>query len=242
MNLKIKHLIISFLASASISYLLNSCSLVGFSMGAAVDSKTPKTTRLSYDQIDTLEFGKHLEVTKNNGDTVCGKFKGILPFYNDYFHREYDSIKNALFYQVQLPDLNDTLLIIYSRENNLKKLGIFKGFESESLWCEYVYGEDFFNVDLTSIEGIRINDHYNIDSEQISEYILTTQFPNFLNIDIKIGKKQSEMIELASVKNIIVTDKQNRKFIGLGVGLAVDLIVAFIVINENFDPELDLSF
>ncbi len=86
-----------------------------------------------------------------------------------------------------------------------------------------------------------VNNNYTIDSAQINSYIQDQNFPNFMNTEIYLGKKKYEKIELASIDHVMIIDKRNRKFIGLGIGFALDMIIAFIIADSNFHPGENLS-
>lgn len=113
--MKTKTKLLAILLSASIftSVLLNSCSLVGFGIGASVDSRTPETIKIGNDNIDSLELEKRVVVIKTNGETIYGRYNGIIPIYNHGYSIKYNRIQKDLSSQVLLPNLNDTLLILY---------------------------------------------------------------------------------------------------------------------------------
>lgn len=237
-----KNMMIISLAAVISSLLFSSCSLIGFGIGSAVDKKTPGSVNITLDHIDTLELEKRVEVIQNNGDTIYGRYNGLIPIYSHDFHSKYDSIQIELADKVKLPDLDDTLLISYNDDNALKKIGLFKGFESRKLWCKYTYGNMHFQISLDSIENITINNEYEIDSVQIKEIITEKTFPDFIHVDINLGMDNRNRIEIASINKVLIIDKRNRKFIGLGVGLAIDAIIAVLIINSSFDPPAPTSF
>lgn len=236
-----KNMIIIFLAAVISSLLFNSCSLIGFGAGSIADKKKPEIVRIDKDYVDTIELDKKVVVIKYNGDTINGRFNGMISDYNNEIQLAYDSIKSELSQQLIMPNINDTLIIIYYKDTIIKKVGLFKGFESGSLWCKYTYGNKYFRIGLKSIAKMVINNNYTIDSAQINSFIQEQNFPNFMKADIFVGKKKYEKIELASIDHVMIIDKRNRKFIGLGVGLALDVIIALIIADSNFHPGENLS-
>jgi 1-aminocyclopropane-1-carboxylate deaminase/D-cysteine desulfhydrase-like pyridoxal-dependent ACC family enzyme len=94
MKSKIKPLKLVFIAIISSSFLFNSCSLIGFGIGAAIDSQTPKTSNIYKNQIDTLEIGNKVEITLFDGKKKYGKFDGIVDVYDHDFHWEYNITLN----------------------------------------------------------------------------------------------------------------------------------------------------
>ena len=104
MKTKINLLKIVLLASISTSFLLNSCSLIGFGIGSAIDSKTPKTSKIYKNQIDTLEIGNKVEITLFNGNKKYGRFDGIVYAYDPDRLQEYQKIKDSLSGKVTLPN------------------------------------------------------------------------------------------------------------------------------------------
>lgn len=240
MNSNIKILIILFLFS--ISCLMNSCSLIGFGIGSVVDKKKPISTKINFDHIDKLLLETKVEVIKSNGDTVSGRYNGIIPIYSRDFYLNYDSIKQNLSDQVKLPNLNDTLLIFYNNNKTIWNTGLFMGFESETLWCKYTYGNNYFSIGLDSIISIAINNEYNIDSVQIKSYIVKHKFPNFIYLKIGTKEKITENIALLRIRRIQTFDSRNAKFIGLGVGLAMDAIIAVAFVNSMQNMTFEMSF
>ena len=113
MKTKTKLLTIGFLAAISTSCLLNSCSLIGLGIGASIDKKKPKTSKIYKSQIDTLNIGSKLEIILMNGNKKYGKYGGMVQVYDQHFQMRYDSIKNSLKSQVNLPSINDTILIYF---------------------------------------------------------------------------------------------------------------------------------
>ena len=241
MKTKINLLKIVLLASICTSFLLNSCSLIGFGIGAAVDSKTPKTSNIYKNQIDTLEIGNKVEIILFDGKKKYGKFGGIVEVYDQNFHREYNIIKNSLASQVNMPNVNDTLLIFLSNEKNVGKLGLFKGFESGRLWYKHFYSNEYSDIELARIDNFIINYEYNVDSVQINDLIVKQTFPNFMHLKIDTHNKTSENLPLVAVSKIQITNKRNAKFIGLGVGLAIDVIISAMAIKSMQDMSFEMS-
>ena len=242
MKTKTKLTTIIFVASISASFLLNSCSLIGFGIGASVDKKKPKTNTIYKYQIDTLEIGSNVEIILQDGKIKYGKYSGIVNVYDQNFHREYDSLKNSLASQVNLPSVNDTLLISLSSEKNVSNLGIFKGFESGKLWYKYFYSEDFSKVDLSLIDNFTVNYEYQVDSLQVNNIILKQKFPNFIHLKINTQGSTNENIPLINISKILVINKRNVKYIGLGVGLAIDAIIAVAAIKSAQNMSFEMSF
>ena len=242
MKTKTKLLMIILLASISASLFLNSCSLIGFGIGASVDKKKPKTNTIYKNQIDTLEIGNKVEITLFDGKKKYGKFGGIVDVYDHDFHREYNIIKNSLANQVNLPNVNDTLLVFLSSEKNVGKLGLFKGFESGRLWYKHFYSNEYSDIELSLIDNFIINYEHNVDSVQINNLIVKQIFPNFMHLKIDNRNKASENIPLVAVSKIQITNKRNAKFIGLGVGLAIDVIISAMAIKSMQDMSFEMSF
>ena len=242
MKTKINLLKIMLLASISTSFLLNSCSLIGFGIGSAIDSKTPKTSKIYKNQIDTLEIGNKVEITLFNGNKKYGRFDGIVYAYDPDRLQKYQKIKDSLSGKVTLPNQNDTLLIYLIREKNVGKLGLFKGFESGKLWYKHFYSDDCSEVELSLIDNFMVNYKYNVDSLQINNLIRKQKFPNLIYLKIDTQEETSENIPLNSVRKIQVMNKRNAKFVGLGVGLAIDVIISVMAISSIQDMSYEMSF
>lgn len=241
MKTKTKLLTIVFLTSISASYLLNSCSLIGLGIGASVDKKTSETSKIYKNQIDQLEIGNKVKITLLDGDIKNGKFGGVVQIYDQNFHLEYDSIKNSLNNQVIIPNINDTILIYLVSDKNEGNLGIFKGFESGKLWYRYFYSHEFSEIELSLIDNIMVNYRYGIDSLQISHFILKQKFPGFIMMKMQIGGIE-EIIPYNKISSIQVLNKRNAKFVGLGIGLAIDTIIAVAAVRSMQSMSFEMSF
>ena len=153
MKTKINLIKIGLLISiSSVFCLFNSCSLIGFGIGASVDKKKPKTNTIYKSQIDALEIGSKVEIILFGGEKKYGKYGGIVYAYNSDDFQKYQTIKDSLSGKVTLPNQNDTLLIYLISERNVGKLGIFMGFESGKLWYKHFYSDDFSEKFKTGFE------------------------------------------------------------------------------------------
>jgi hypothetical protein len=133
------------------------------------------------------------------------------------------------------------LLIFLSSEKNVGKLGIFKGIESEKLWYKHFYSNEYSDIELSLIDNFIINYEYNVDSVQINNLIVKQTFPNFMHLKIDTRNKTSENIPLVAVSKIQITNKRNAKYIGLGVGLAIDVIISAMAIKSMQDMSFEMS-
>ena len=92
------------------------------------------------------------------------------------------------------------------------------------------------------IDNFIINYEYNVDSVQINNLIVKQTFPNFMHLKIDTHNKTSENIPLVAVSKIQITNKRNAKYIGLGVGLAIDVIISAMAIKSMQDMSFEMSF
>jgi len=243
MKTKINLIKIGLLISiSSIFYLISSCSLIGFGIGAGVDKKKPKTNSIYKNQINTLELGSNVEIILNDRNKKYGKYGGILYEYDSGGIQEYQMIKEALADEVILPNQNDTLMIYLSNEKNTGKLGLFKGFESGKLWYKYFYSEDFSSVELSLVDNFTVNYENNVDSVQINNILIKQKFPNLLHLKVNTKPETIEYIPLVAISKIEVTNKRNAKFIGLGVGIAIDAIITAAAIKSMQNMSFEMSF
>lgn len=222
---------ISLLLFVIAEFLLSSCSVIGLGIGAAVDGSKPKRVSIGANEVNKIDNKSNVTIHKKDGTQLYGKYAGISQVSQQDYAIEYKKFKEQNKEYQFLPEPGDSIKINYT-ETHFEVNGLFMGFGNNKIWFSNLEGNNKFTADLdTSYATVQLKGN-DMDYQNIKRLMNNYIIPVNTTINLRCDDRSIQYIPLYEVAGIIITNKRNAKFIGLGAGLAIDAIIAVMAVKS----------
>lgn len=219
--------------------LLFQCSLVGFTVGRAVDSSNPNykfIDKIDKGELYTLEPEKKIKITFFDGRFIEGNYLDLKKDSMEEYTSKYVKQRKNLLPLIYLPELQDTLLIISKAQPEKTYLCLFLGFEYNQILLKAIEADTLLSAPLQNLNKRLINqDSEFFDLETILELMSKGRIP--LKSSIILQNSSSEyLFPLETIREIqlaqISYNTTKTLFFG---GLAIDIILflGFLVVRAG---------
>jgi hypothetical protein len=224
-----------FLVRAAICFLLpqlllGGCTLIGFGIGALMDSSSPKGGEVSIKVLDDLEAGTTIAVTLRDSRRIEGDYVSI---------REEDSVRyaeefvNALVEwggQGRVPLPGNRVMFAYWNARGLKEGGRFRGVDMGTM----VVDQPSRRAPVSDLGMLVFNDSSQADLHVFSSLVSDRRLPWLRKgILLKINGEATEVPMVDVVRVEVVGGDRNAKWFGLAAGALVDGVVAIILVHST---------
>jgi hypothetical protein len=244
--------IVLFGIAAIIIVSTSNCSLMGLGVGAVVDHHKPDSLSTPGWKVDNLKPGKKIAVVFRDGTQLSGRYRGIGRFPQNGYAQRYNFFREKSLPDVVLPPLGDTIVIIL--KSGVSMDGEFLGFDYQYQPTEIWRTEESyaFNPVLVSIKAKGNAATQSIPSSKFTRF--ADSEGNGLARDVlerlanegkipflsAISLEISDSLMLIPRENVFQIERKNNKnakWVGLGIGAAIDVVamISFAVILSSVD-------
>jgi len=240
--------IVLFVIAAGTVVSTGGCSLMGLGVGAAVDHSRPDSLSIPGWKVDTLKPDNEIKITFQDGAQLNATYRGIERFPQNKYAQRYNFSREQILPDVILPPLGDTIGITQKSGESIE--GEFLGFDyryqptetkgaNESspftpVLVSIKVKEDAVAQNLSSTKFIKVSDSEgNVLEADVLERLATLGKIPFLSA---ISLENSDRVMLISREKVFQIERKNSKnakWIGLGIGTALD-VTAIIIISSIF--------
>lgn len=209
------------------------CSLIGFGLGAVIDSNTPDYHILQDENIVELQPGDEIRILSADSSIIGGIYEKSEPLDSSSYALMYTEFLTRVPEDVVLPKPGDTLTLKTTEY-------VFHGFKTGALNVERLSTQTQTNLPFYILSIIERSDGTLFDYNEFERIRSEGLLPLNESIVVKsMGETLS--VTLNHIKYIERRSAKNRKWIMGGIGLAVDIgvIIAIIIrggIVGDFKP------
>jgi hypothetical protein len=220
-----------------VAMLSSGCSVVGLGVGAAIDDARSKE-EFSNSELSKVKAGSNAIVILNDGTMVAGKFGGVEDKPEEEYLGEYDKFREENGPQVYLPGIGDTLRII--SVDGYQGPHRFEGFDyaRKNILAEELGSLEKREYPLRYLSEINNRYGESATGEELRFLLSHAEFPLKNRIRI-LGDAETRYIDAGDINSIEqhMSGKRHAKWIGLGIGLAIDITA--IIVALTWDLDLD---
>jgi hypothetical protein len=211
------------------------CSAIGLGIGALSDSKKPN--QVPGWEVEKVQPGKTVTLVLRDSSQIKGKFIGLEKLQDQEYAETYNQIRELKPDGVVLPKLDDTVSI--TTEAGKKFEGEFFGFD-EGYIPVRIIGRNITNqISINNIKRIEQREGNAISKTMIEKLLTDGRIPSRSMIVMKneLGKTRTKIEKISQIQNPV---KKNGKWIGLGIGAAID--AAVLIVLHNYSHESTWGF
>jgi len=232
------------LVTAIVIIQINNCSLIGFGIGSAIDKSKPDSVYVPGWGMEIVKPGKKIKVILNDGQEVGGEYRGLYRASQEEYAERYTDFRKQKWDKLALPALGDSITIL--SKTGLEGKYNFEGLDYQYLPRKFEKETDSRLVvpgyiifikqigDTTSkIVFLRVVDKI-VDSSgnivygrTLERLASTGEIPFMSEIAIEDSTGRT-LIPTDRIYQIQVPNKKHAKWVGLGIGAAVDVSLIII--------------
>jgi hypothetical protein len=205
------------------------CSVIGLGIGAASDSKKP--SQIQGWEVEKVDPGKTVTLVLRDSSRIKGKFIGLERLQDQEYAETYDQARELKPDGVVLPKLDDTVSITTKTEKKFE--GEFFGFDHGYILLRIV-GRNMTNqVSMNNIKSIEQKNGNAIGQTMIEKLLSDGRIPSSSVIVMKneLGKMRTNIEKVPLIRDPV---RKNGKWIGLGIGVAIDAVVLVVLHNSHW--------
>lgn len=215
------------LASVVGTFLLSGCSLIGFTVGAIVDGSKPDRDSIAGQQvIENIELGDSVEVVLVNGGLLEGVYIGVDTFSVTEYDQTYNEASSQIEDDIILPEVGDTVTLTI---NGYLSKAQFLGFGHKYVLAKRQGDRRISMIDLDNLTSITNTRGNSVKAKIVKNLLHDGRLPSALPALLIKDGQTTARIPIDSLKFISVETSKNSKWVGLGIGLAVDVVAVVIV-------------
>ncbi len=220
----------------SIAFVLHGCSLIGYGIGSSSDSSKPDEYTFPPDAVYSLERGADVIVTLRDSTNIRGTFVGIDTMPIVQYTNIYSRFMSDEGMQNKLPTLGDTLLLYSRAMGGARTRRVqFLGFESGLLCVQGQGPRSMSRLWIKYIDSLTFGGGTTITGRELSDWMGVGKIPYFSSLVLSREEDQMK-IPLQTIELLHQPTSKNAKWIGLGVGAAID--IAIIIAVATNPPQL----
>jgi hypothetical protein len=219
-----------------------SCSVVGLGVGAIIDAKTSHQKQIGAWEMGKVKKGAEVTVFRNDSTSSSGKFDGLLPVPDSEYQEAYSRLLQGMPDSMNLPRLGENIEILH--KDKKRNQSVFRGFDYQfrnfKAEQQYNYGFNFQylfddksiskpmkRIFLCDINSVVRSDQMKLTGENLIVLSSNGQLPLRSQVVILTGSGL-EKFPLTSIESATVPRSRNAKWIGLGMGLGLDILSIYL--------------
>lgn len=237
---------------------LNGCSITGYAVGGYIDAGKSDTESIRTRKINKIKYGQIIEPCLHTDKKFAGKYAGISNnHYEDYQIRDTKIYTESGDYcRINPADKNITITF---QDGKITE-GTLKGFMLSCADCENYKGKlnskkscpvyvaistsskdtNWTYIEISLINTIKGQFDTQISRECLYSLLKSNSLPVYSSIEIaNLGGNQFAFLN--EIKEINVIRKRNLKWKGLGIGLILDGIAAYIWSRTKIDFSMGMK-
>ena len=206
--------------------LLNGCTLIGgLAIGNGLDKHHKSNYIIEANQIYKISKGRKIDINCNDGKVVTGIYKGRTQLTQERYAENYLKFKNRYSEDISIPDIGDTI-DIYDLNNASLLRAKFIALDLKKLMLENLDTQEQFSI---SSKLVFKQIYFRDKPFDIKDY---KDFPQITII--KLEEKEGELFNylVDEIEYVTVHYKYQAKYIGFAIGLAIDITIALVLLNN----------
>lgn len=202
------------------------CSLIGFGIGALIDSTSEHKADIPGWKLLTVKPGTPMEIVLSDGQRVVGTYAGTHKFTDEEYAEFYEQALTKQPEEETLPPLGDTITVIHEPEGLTEREfeGELRGFDFSAMMIRSRERASDTRLGLEGIRKIADSRGRVFDGEFVRKLVSDGKIPFRWGIAV-VTSEEKTLVPLHEAKQIVVQGKGNAKWIGLAVGGVVDLVI-----------------
>ncbi|MBX2989739.1 MAG: hypothetical protein KF749_01080 [Bacteroidetes bacterium] len=206
---------------------LSGCSLIGFGIGAAIDGGKPDKETVLPESSPGLAVGQPVRITRVDSTSVEGMYEGVTNLDSVKYAERYGGFTATAGGESAFPKLGETL-DLYTVSGKLGGEYRFRGFGFGTLQVAVITDDGNSLAQLTFSQLVRVTDRQG-DEFDLSRFARLSdegRLPRNVALALTTGIGGMQ-VPFDDVARIEVNNSKNAKWIGGGIGLALD--IAYLV-------------
>lgn len=246
--------VLVFFAAAIVVLQLNGCSLIGFGIGSAIDSRKSDTIFIPGWKVEAIKPGEQIRVILRDGKEVEGKYVGLNRVPPKEYAKRYADFRKQRQEELFLPALGDSITI--TMKSGAQGQRILSGFDHQYLattlegetdtshaFASYIMSVRQMGdtttgiVLLKKVDKIVDSDGNVVKGEDLQRLAFEGGIPLLSAIAIE-HLLTTTQVAMNEVHQIEVPKKGSAKWTGLAIGAAIDVfIIVVALVSEDSEPE-----
>lgn len=244
MKHSIKNKPVTLAVLIAITCYLCGCSMVGYGVGSAIDNSKDDRKSITNWECSKTKEGTEITVHLLADSTISGKFGGMEKKKAEEYIKEYAEFRNANENEVYLPEIGDTIRIKYRFDD--QGIHEFLGFDfpgkrsgrysKKRTYASYInvtannINENVEkNYSLKYLEEIEDTKGNLVTGQDIENFAAKSKIP-IRSFIILSTDSSHDHVNIENVNFIEVPRTKYAKWVGLGLGLAIDVTIITIAI------------
>lgn len=210
--------------------LLGGCTLVGFGIGALMDSSSPKGGEVSLAGLDGVQAGATIAITLRDSRRIEGDYMSTRETDSVLYMAQFVSALSEFGGQGHVPLPGNRVTFAYWNTPGSKEQGRFRGVDAGIM----VVDQPVRRVLVSDLGVLVFNDSSQTDLRVFSSLVSDGKLPLLTKgILLRINGEATEvpMVDVARVE--AVGGARNARWIGLAAGAVVDGIVTILLVNST---------
>ncbi len=222
-----------FLVRAAICFVLpqvvlGGCSLIGFGIGAIIDSSGPEGEILLA-ELDGLRTGTEIAVTTRDSRRTTGYFIGFAEEDPVRYREKYAAALRESGGEGTVPLPGDNITFAYRDSPGSQEEGVFRGIDVNTM----VVNQPGRRVFVSDLGMLAFGDSSQADVHHFRSLVHERKLPLLRRgILVKVNGDSTEVPVTDVTRVEAVGGSHNAKWIGLAIGAVVDGIVTIVAVNS----------
>jgi hypothetical protein len=236
---RISHLLIDL--ALLFSVFAGGCSVIGYSIGQSHDRSWARTVSILSVECAPVETGSKMIVRLFDGETLRGTYQGLVRQSPAEYRHVYNAFRTLIDPSQIVPAPGDSVRVI--TRSGEQTSAVFVAFDHicyrsttrpvtrRRVAQAFLYlpaSSDTVGVDLARIERVQFHDGTAVEGVTLEEMDSTMHLPDLSAIRLQTATALLT-IPLSRIHSIDVPIAGNARWIGLGIGLVVDLALLTVV-------------
>lgn len=212
---------------------LSGCSAVGFVIGSLSDSSRPDYDTVGTSKVWQLRPNQDIVVLKTDGTQISGELFMVDTIPGTEYHKAYDIVKLEPEGS-GMPAIGDTVNITFRSGIRRPSLqGIFVGFDPGIFHIRL--RENLVTIPLETVNALNGHQNTSVNIDTVRGCISRGLVPFMSQLLLNNGT-ETRGIRLDGVREIYLENYHSAKWIGLGVGVALDILIIHLI-HQGDRPE-----
>lgn len=215
-----------FIVNATVCFLLPQlllagCSLIGFGLGAMSDSSNRAGEVIPFSELRMMRIGTGITVLMRDSRRIEGDYLGMKEQGVGEYSEYYDGAVTGLRAEGHVPSPGDSVTFALRNTPWLKERGKFRGVNPGAM----VVNQSGRRVFVSDLNLLTDDSCANVDLSAFSALVREEKLPLVTkSILLEVTKDTTELPAVDIVQVEITGGARVGKFIGLGIGAAIDAI------------------
>ncbi|SYZ73242.1 hypothetical protein TRIP_C21360 [Candidatus Zixiibacteriota bacterium] len=232
------HIIAGSILSLLLLMNLGGCTAVGLGIGSLIDNGRPDYSPVRDGRLGEVGHGSKITVELADSSKIQGEFSGLVIDTGSDYRKKYAEARLAAESSIVLPQIGESVDFSYVSGVRLK--GNFEGFDQRfpSLPCSSLVvvkpaiNESISREKLCFLPYLHTSAGDSVGTGAICELIGKRQIPLMSQMVINHGGRLDN-VPLEKIREVQVKNRKSAKWVGLGLGFAIDVTLVIFMISLN---------